>query len=445
MPHWLRNSLLALAALAVAGLALSWRPSIDAAMPPGRQAFAPGLIEQGARLAAVGNCVSCHTASPSSPFAGGRPMETPFGTVYSTNITPDAATGIGAWPEAAFARALREGVARDGSHLYPAFPYDHYTRLTDRDIHALYAYVMTREPVTAPARSNRLVFPLNFRPLLAGWKLLFLDRAPWTPVAGHDDSWNRGAYLSDALGHCSACHSPRNALGAEDRKRYLDGGDAEGWHATALNASSPSPLPWTVDKLAVYLRTGIAPGHAIAGGPMQEVVAGLAHADDADVRAIASYIHATLGADTPERQARAEKSSRMAQQPLAASAAAGTVPGAPADPAPATQMAQMALGAQVYAGACARCHDAGREIGSAGALPMPLAIANHVPDARNLLRIVRDGVHPGPNAPGRWMPAFGDTLTDEQLTAMAAWLRRQAAGAPPWPDLADTVRKTRTP
>ncbi|RZA15245.1 MAG: c-type cytochrome, partial [Lysobacteraceae bacterium] len=248
MPRWLRNSLLALAALAVAGLALSWRPSIDAAAPPGRQAFAPGLIEQGARLAAVGNCVSCHTASPSSPFAGGRPMETPFGTVYSTNITPDAATGIGAWPEAAFARALREGVARDGSHLYPAFPYDHYTRLTDRDIHALYAYVMTREPVTAPARSNRLVFPLNFRPLLAGWKLLFLDRTPWTPVAGHDDSWNRGAYLSDALGHCSACHSPRNALGAEDRKRYLDGGDAEGWHATALNASSPSPLPWTVDK-----------------------------------------------------------------------------------------------------------------------------------------------------------------------------------------------------
>ena len=429
--RWPWVVLLALLAVAALAAAISWRPAIVAIAPPGRNAFDPALVQRGARLAAIGNCISCHTASLSAPFAGGRPMQTPFGTVYSTNITPDPASGIGGWPEAAFARALKEGVARNGSHLYPAFPYDHTTRLTDDDIRALYAYVMTRDPVAAPAHANSLVFPLNFRPLLAGWKLLFLDRTPWAPVAQRDALWNRGYYLSDALGHCSACHSPRNVLGAEQRRRYLGGGDVEGWHATALDASSPSPLPWNADQLVAYLRTGIAPGHAIAGGPMQEVVAGLRQADEADVRAIATYIMSTLGDATPQREARAAASSSRAQRPLASVA--------PPDDA------LMTLGAQVYAGACASCHDAGRETGSAGALPMPLAIANHVPDPRNLMRIVRDGIHPGPDEAGRWMPAFGHTLTDEQLTALAAWLRRTAANAPPWPDLADTVRKTGTP
>jgi mono/diheme cytochrome c family protein len=322
---------------------------------------------------------------------------------------------------------MREGVARDGSHLYPAFPYEHFTRLADEDIHALYAWLMTRDPVAASAPPNRLLFPLGFRPLLAGWKLLFFKRGAMAADAAHDDEWNRGAYLSDALAHCGACHTPRNALGAEQQRLYLGGGEAEGWHASALNAASPSPQPWSVEQLAAYLKTGIAQQHAIAGGPMQLVTQNLGGADAADIHAIAVYIQAQLGAPG----ARAEASLRRARQPLAA--------------AKADADAQLAPGAQVYAQACARCHDAGRDTGSAGALPMPLAIANYLPDARNLVHIIREGIHPPDNQPGRWMPAFGNALTEAQLTALAAFLRRYAADAAPWPGLADTVREASSP
>ncbi|MFL6675319.1 MAG: cytochrome c [Massilia sp.] len=431
---WFRLLLLA-AVLAVAAFALAWRPAIDKLPANTAQRFDPAQVRRGAQLAAVGTCATCHTADPASPYAGGLPLHTPFGVVYSTNITPDAATGIGGWPEQAFMRAMRSGIARDGHHLYPAFPYDHYTRLSDDDIRAIYAFVMTRDPIRAPARDNQMTFPFGFRPLVAGWNLLFLDKQAVQPQADQGADWNRGAYLVDALGHCGACHTPRNALGAPEKRQYLGGGEAEGWFVPALNAHSPSPLPWTVDQLTAYLRTGIAADHAVAGGPMQDVVTSLAAADENDVRAIATYIHSHMGTPSPQTRDAALAGARQAS--------AQSLPMPP--PGNSDEEKLIRAGAEVYAGACARCHDGGRQASSGGALQLPAAVAVYDPDPRSLIHIIRDGIAPPAAEPGRWMPAFAGALTDDQVVALAAYLRRHAAHLPPWPDLPASVQKAKQP
>jgi len=418
----------------IAFVAIAWHPAIDAVAPPARSAFDPALVRRGQRLAALGDCASCHTARDGSSYAGGVPLQTDFGTIYGTNITPDPRTGIGNWSPAAFRRALRQGVSRDGHLLYPAFPYHHFTHLTDGDIDALYAFMMTRDPVPAQPPANRLRFPLQFRPLVAGWNLLYLREGPLPAAAGQDPQTARGAYLVQSVAHCAACHTPRNSLGAERRDAALAGGEAEGWRATALNANSPSPVPWTPQTLAAYLRTGLVPEHAITAGPMQAVVHQLSHADEADVRAIASYIAANMGAPTPERRSREAASRQKAAQPLALVK--------PAAPAPADQQSTLALGASVYATSCAGCHDAGRQVSSNSALPLPLAVALHLPDPRNLIHIVREGIAPPDGQPGRRMPPFEGALTDEQLTALVVWLRRQGTDAPPWNDVARVVKES---
>jgi len=228
--------------VAAAGFALwSRRPEIAAIEPPPSQVFSRQQIEKGAELAALGDCNICHTVSGAAAYAGGRPMPTPFGTIYSTNITPDPQTGIGRWSEEAFRRAMREGIARDGRHLYPAFPYDHFTHARDDDLNALYAFVMTRQPVANPPQDDRLSFPFNQRWLLAFWNLFYLDTTRIEPDPRHDAQWNRGAYLVEGLGHCGDCHTPRNLLGAEESGLALAGGEAEGWSAPALNTASPAP------------------------------------------------------------------------------------------------------------------------------------------------------------------------------------------------------------
>ena len=389
---------------------------------------APDAVARGANLAAIGNCIGCHTPLDAPPYSGGLPLDTGFGTVYSSNLTPSP-SGLGGWSLAAFERAMREGLSRDGRHLYPAFPYDHFTRIDDRDLGDLYAYLMTRTPVDARPPPNRMRFPFGWRPLLAGWNLLFLDRHGAVPQdSSRGAEWNRGAYLVEGLAHCGACHTPRNGLGAERRDRPYAGNRIEGWYAPPLDATTPSPLPWTVARLTDYLRTGLAPDHAIAGGPMQGVTTALGQADEADVRAIATYVVSLAGPPSTLRQQRAAEMLARGAQPLAA-----TPP--PADP-------QLALGAAVYASACASCHDRGREPGSGGALQLPLAVALHDADPRSLLRIVREGIAPPDGAGGRVMPAFGAALDDAQLTALAAWLR-QSIAAPPWPDLAPAVAQTR--
>ena len=411
--------------LAAAAFAIMWRPAIEA--QTAAPVFDAATIERGQRLAMVGTCAACHTVDPSRPYAGGFALATPFGTVYSTNITPDARTGIGQWSEAAFTRALREGVSRDGHLLYPAFPYDHYTKLAQDDIRAMYAYFMTRPALEAPAHQNAMTFPFGFRPLVAFWNILYLKREPWQPVAGQSAEWNRGAYLSVALAHCTACHTPRTKLGGTDFSRHLDGGDAEGWYVPALNEHNPSPVPWTRDHLAEYLRTGIAPDHAVAGGPMQASVENLRLADPKDIDAIATYIHSYL-AKAPPRPTR--------------SAMPGSLPQPAAnDP----DLQRMQLGYGVYANSCARCHDVGRDASSGAALQLQKAVALYDPDPRSLIHIVRDGIAPPDGEPARWMPGFATILTDEQTGALAAYLRRYGAGQPQWAHIEDQVKKAKQP
>jgi mono/diheme cytochrome c family protein len=242
---------------AVAAVAAVWRPAIGAIDPSAQQPFEPDLIKRGRALAAIGNCSNCHTASAGKDLAGGVAVPTPFGTVFSSNITPDADTGIGRWSEAAFRRAMRNGVDREGRHLYPTFPYDHFTNVSDEDDRALYAYLMTREPVRSAAPENRLSFPFDQRVLIAGWKLLFLRRDTYRPDSAKSAEWNRGVYLVEGLAHCGACHTPRNALGAERAGAPFAGGDVENWRAYAINADSPSPVPWDADALFAFATDGI--------------------------------------------------------------------------------------------------------------------------------------------------------------------------------------------
>jgi len=388
---------------------------------PARASFDPALIAQGAQLATMGNCQACHTAEGGRSFAGGRALGSPYGTFYTSNITPDPDTGIGRWSEQAFARALREGLDREGNHLYPAFPYEYYTRLSDEDIHALYAYIATREPVRAPNHPHELKAPFNSRALVGVWKALYFKPGAFQPDPARGAQWNRGAYLVNGLGHCSACHSPRNSLGAEKKDELFSGGDAEGWHGPALNARSPAPVPWTAEQLFKYLRTGLDDAHAIAAGPMEPVVRNLGRAPEEDVRAMAAYLAALAGRPSAERIKKAEAALAQAK---AGSRADGR-------------------GAEVYAGACAACHDRGREAGSGGALFLALGSATTLPTSANLLRIALDGIAPPEGEPGRAMPGFADALTDGQVKDLAAYIRSEFGRAAAWTDVDEELKKIR--
>jgi mono/diheme cytochrome c family protein len=388
---------------------------------PARSSFDPGLIAKGAQLAAIGNCQVCHTAEGGRSFAGGRPIETPYGAFYAPNITPDPETGIGRWSEGAFARALREGVDREGRNLYPAFPYEYYTRLADEDIRALYAYVATREPVRAPNRPHELRAPFNSRSLIGPWKALYFERGAFQPDPARNAQWNRGAYLVNGLGHCGACHTPRNALGGEKKDERFGGGVAEGWHGPALDARSPAPLPWTAEQLYKYLRTGLDDVHAIAAGPMEPVVRNLARAPEEDVRAMAAYLEALAGPPSAERRKKADAALSQAK---GASRANGR-------------------GAEIYAGTCAACHDRGREAGSGGALPLALGTAMTIPTSSNLLRITLEGIAPPEGEPGRSMPGFADALTDGQVKDLAAYVRSEFGRAAAWTDVDEELKKIR--
>ncbi|WP_131856650.1 cytochrome c [Bosea sp. BK604] len=417
-------------------LAFAWRSEIPPEQPNARPAFDPALVAKGAQLAAVGNCIACHTVPGKAAFAGGLALPTPFGTIYSTNITPDAETGLGLWSEAAFQRAMRQGVDREGRHLYPAFPYDHYTRVTTEDSRALYAFIMSRDPVKATAPANELPFPFNVRLILAGWKLLFLREGELPRDASKSEAWNRGAYLTEGLGHCGACHTPRNSLGAMDAKRPFAGGEAEGWQAYAINAESPAPVPWSKDSLAQYLRHGWHPNHGVARGPMAEVTGNLGLLPDADIDAIATYVADIMGTPSPQRQQEAQKRIEDAsrRQPHVASAAL-------------TQGAAGAgtarSGAAIYASACATCHDSGRPQ-PFGGLSFRLSSAVNAPNPQNIVNVTLFGLPPADGEAAPVMPSFAGVLSDRDMVALLNHLRAQFTDKPAWTGLEDLVRRTRT-
>lgn len=372
----------------------------------GARAFSTAQVERGANLAAIGNCVTCHTARGGKPFAGGYPLETPFGTVHGTNITPDRETGIGSWTLADFTRALREGMSPEGHHYYPAFPYAYFTHLTDDDIAALYAFVMTREAVHATAPANTVLVP---RLAVAAWNARYLHRGALAADASRDAGWNRGRYLAESVAHCSECHTPRDKLGGEKREQYLSGGEAGGWEAPALNEHSPSPVPWTQPAMEQYLRTGLVDEHAISAGPMRGVVENLSHARADDVNALARYVVSM------ERKG--------------------------PDMANAARTTASARGERLYAGACGDCHDRGRSA-EGGALALKDAIATALPTPKNLIHIVEEGITPREDRAQPWMPAFRGSFTDEDLADLLAYTRT-LGGKPAWNDVRAQVRATR--
>ena len=426
------------ALIVVAGAALflvARQPGIPAEDFAAHSEFDAELIRQGTALAAVGNCIACHTVPGQKAFAGGLPLPTPFGTIYSTNITPDAETGIGLWSEAAFVRAMREGVDRAGNHLYPAFPYDHFTRVTDEDLDALYAFLMTREPVDAATPENDLRFPYNIRPLLAGWKALYFEDGVFQPDPSQSDEWNRGAYLAEGLGHCGGCHTPRNRFGAEDLDRHFEGGEAEGWQAYAIDENSPAPIPWDRDSMTKFLREGWHELHGVSRGPMAEVTGNLAGLPEEDVAAISTYVVSLMGEPSAERQAAAEALIERTQGGAGAQApeADSQTPPAATDDA----------GAAIYASSCGTCHDAGRPP-PFGGLDFALSTAVNAPNPQNIINVTLFGLPAADGEASAMMPDFAAVLDDEEMVALLNYMRAEFTEREAWTGLEGLVSATRS-
>ncbi len=406
-------------------LALAWRPAIAPIQPPAKDSFPAALVAKGKVLAGAGYCAVCHTRAGGQEFAGGYGLQTPFGTIYSTNITPDPDTGIGRWSEAAFARAMHQGVARDGSHLFPAFPYDHFTMVSDADVQALYAYMMTRAPVRAAPPTNTIPFPLNIRLLQEGWKILFFSSARYRPDRSKSAEWNRGAYLAEGLSHCGGCHTPRTVLGAEKINHSYAGAVIDSWIAPSLTDTNPTPVPWTQSEMFGYLRRGITALHGVTAGPMSPVVRiGLAAMPDADINALALYF-----ADVDHANAREAVAEVAVKKALEASALGSGQ--------------QDDQEAQLYAGACIGCHY------NAPPNPLPprpelaLNSALTLSDPTNLIQIVLHGISISEGADGLVMPSYAWALTNADIARLAAYLRRSRTDRPPWTGLEEKVAAIR--
>lgn len=399
------------------------QPAIAEVAAPAPASFDVAQVAHGKALASAGNCAACHTAPGGTPYAGGYAVKTGFGTIYSTNITPDPETGIGGWSREAFRRALHEGVARDGSHLFPAFPYDHFTRLTDADVDALYAYFMSLQPVRAEAPKNSLPFPLNIRALQAGWKTLFFRPGRYQPDPAKGAEWNRGAYLAEGIAHCGACHTPRGALGAEKRGEAYAGTGIDNWYAPALTAANPAPLPWTKEALATFLSHGFSAEHGVAAGPMGSVPRDLSALPHADVLAVAAYF-----ADLNGSAAKSVDAAPILAKALATGRAAGA-PGYTGT-------------ARLYAAACASCRYNGADRVNALRPELALNSALLLDDPANLIQVILHGVNSADGIPGVVMPGYAH-LSDAEVARLAGWLRATRTDKAPWTDLEKRVAEIR--
>ncbi len=395
---------IALAAAATAALLafVPW-PAASSTTAAAGSAAAPSTdpqVARGAYLARIGNCAGCHTARGGMPYAGGLGIETPFGTVYAGNLTPDPEHGLGRWTADDFRRALHEGRSRDGRLLYPVFPYENYTRITPEDSDALYAYLRTLAPSTQPNRPHALRFPYDRQAALAVWRALFFRPGVYTPDPARSAEWNRGAYLVRGLGHCAACHAGRNMLGAIDEDIGLAGGMIPGlnWYAPPLGGIAQEAAPQQrTDAIAALLGTGSSTLGA-AMGPMGEVVfLGTQHLEPADLRAMAGFL-ATLPA-----QGRKASAAPAAAQP-----------------------AVLERGGGIYREHCERCHGPEGQ-GAEGAYP---ALAGNrkvqMPVPVNVVRLVLDGGYPPATAgnPRPYgMPPFRQALSDAQVADVVSYVR----------------------
>ena len=372
---------------------------------------------RGRELATAGDCVACHTAPGGTPFAGGLAMATPFGAIMTPNITPDEATGIGRWSKDDFARAMHDGRRPDGAYLYPAFPYPYYTKVSRQDLDAIYDYLHMLAPVTNAVNRNTLPFPFNIRLSMMGWNALFFSPARFVADRNRSEEFNRGAYLVEGLGHCGACHTPLNVLGANKADKFLQGNKIDNWTAPNITNAEPNGLgKWSVDDVAQYLKSGQT-GSTIASGPMKEVVEkSTSKMSDADIRAMAVYLK--------------ERGSA----------------GAPAAPAPVSKSdPRMQVGEAIFIDTCAACH-----VRSGAGIEhlFPRLAGNAIVMQDNpttLVRIILTGVRGAgtdalPTSPA--MPSFGYRLDDSQVAAVVTYIRNSWGNASPAVD-ADTVKALR--
>ena len=374
-------------------------------------------IERGRYLTYAGDCAACHTIPGQALFAGGRPLETPFGTLVPPNITRDVDTGIGAWTGDEFYRALHEGVSRSGHNLYPAFPYPAYTKVRRADADAIRTYLSTIQPVRNQVKVNQLPFPFDLRASLAGWKALYFTPGEYRENPGKTSEWNRGAYLVQGLGHCGTCHTPKNLAGADETTHFLQGASLQGWFAPNITGDSYNGMGrWSADDIVQYLRDG---SNALdkASGPMAEVITlSTSHLTEADLRAIAAYL---LDQPGPRREA--------LPTPLA------------------DTDAQMRIGSALYVDQCAACHSRDGK-GVANMFPRlagaPKVLADQ-PDS--MLRAVLEGAQSvaTPRAPtGPAMPSFGWKFNDTEVAAVLTYIRNAWGNAAPAVS-ADAVKQGR--
>ncbi|MGY4158070.1 mono/diheme cytochrome c family protein [Bradyrhizobium sp. USDA 4461] len=374
---------------------------------------------QGRYLAAAGNCISCHTAGDGEPFAGNVPFQTPFGTIYSSNITPDPDTGIGRWTKEQFVRAMREGIRADGAHLYPAFPYPAFTILSDEDLDALWAYLRSLPAVRHTVRANELRFPFNQRSMMAVWNRLFFTPGRWHSDPNESQEWNRGAYLVRGLGHCGACHTPRNSFGAEKAELALTGGlysdwvrpgEMRLWSAPNLTGAKDGLASWQTSDLERYLKSGHSSRAGIFG-PMNEVVGNSTqHLSTADIHAMAVYLKAL--------------------------APAGQTPTSPS-------AVQASAGQLVYMLRCATCH---LPDGLGNVTTGPPLVGNPIVQTRDpatLINIILYGARPAPFPQPSWksMDGLASELDDTEIANLSNYLRRSwgNVGSPVTP--ADVARQ----
>jgi len=405
---WALLGLVTLAAV-LAGVVLALNLRGEDPLPERAEAFeaTPQLVERGRYLALAGNCAGCHTTRGGQPYAGGVPLETPFGTIYATNLTPDPTHGIGGWSSAHFWRAMHNGRSKDGRLLYPAFPYPNFTQVTREDSDALYAYLRSVAPAATENKAHRLRFPYDTQAALAVWRALSFKPQPFVANANKPAEWNRGAYLVGGLGHCIACHGSRNSLGATETKLGLSGGliAVENWYAPSLaDPHEAGVADWPAADVVALLKTGTAPRGSVMG-PMADVVfRSTQYLSDADLGAMAIYLK-----DLPEAVKKdAPEATKAPAAPVRRDAGA------------------MVRGAKIYDQRCAYCHgDQGQ--GAAGAYP-PLAGNRAVTMARptNLIQVVAHGgflpaTAGNPRPYG--MPPFGHALDATEVAEVLTYIR----------------------
>ena len=361
------------------------------------------LVERGAYLARAADCVACHTPGGGKEYAGGLAIRLPFGTLYSTNITPDQETGIGNYSDQDFLDAVRRGVRRDGARLYPAMPYASYSYMTDADVLAIKAYLFSLPPVHAKAPENTLTFPYNQRRAMIFWSALFNPDTRFAPDSDRSPEWNRGAYLAEALAHCGECHTPRNLAFALDNRKKFAGALTAGWRAFNISSDKATGIGgWRDEDLVAYLAIGHADGHGTASGPMGEAVDhSFSLLAPEDIRAVVAYLRTVPPIASPDLPAT-----------LAPPAPASHKQGGTPDP----------RGKMVFEGACVSCHGWTGESPISPFATLTGAWAVNDPDATNVAQVVISGTRRRVPDDAVSMPAFGNAYSDDEIAAVANYV-----------------------